>query len=160
MNPLVHFVKLGAAKGLDPSPLFGMKDYLARYPDLVAAGAEPLSHFIEYGRLDKRTFSRPLYFTERLNSDYTPAEVLDGRVLRPEASHSGLLRLRALECGIYSRRSDSGLSERVHERAHSVAFRQLQSAGGSVDRHRRPQGLVEPAFLRALGFWGKCKLFV
>jgi hypothetical protein len=84
MNPLVHFVKVGAAKALDPSPLFGMKDYLARYPDLVAAGAEPLSHFLEYGRLDNRTFSRPLYFTERLNSDYTPAEVSDSRVLRPE----------------------------------------------------------------------------
>jgi len=69
VNPLVHFVKFGAARGLDPHPLFGMKDYLARYPDLIPVGAEPLSHYLEYGQFGNRTFARPLYFTERLETE-------------------------------------------------------------------------------------------
>ena len=56
-----------------------MKDYLARYPDLVPVGAEPLSHYLEYGQFGNRTFSRPLYFTERLDPGFRAAIKLASR---------------------------------------------------------------------------------
>ncbi|WP_232631720.1 hypothetical protein [Methylobacterium sp. Leaf118] len=54
LDPLRHYLREGAARGLDPSPAFSTSLYLARYPDLVAAGVNPLQHFLHHGRAEGR----------------------------------------------------------------------------------------------------------
>jgi hypothetical protein len=46
-DPASHYVHLGAARGLDPSPLFDGAAYLARNP--AAACENPLAHFLRTG---------------------------------------------------------------------------------------------------------------
>ena len=54
LDPLRHYMAVGAAQGLDPSPAFSTSLYLARYPDVVAAGVNPLLHFRNDGRAEGR----------------------------------------------------------------------------------------------------------
>lgn len=54
LDPLRHYGQVGAAQGLDPSPGFSTSLYLARYPDVVAAGINPLLHFRTDGRAEGR----------------------------------------------------------------------------------------------------------
>ncbi|MEH3117923.1 MAG: hypothetical protein PGN25_10120 [Methylorubrum populi] len=54
LDPLRHYLRTGAAAGLDPSPAFSTGLYLARYPDVVAAGINPLLHFRNDGRAEGR----------------------------------------------------------------------------------------------------------
>ena len=49
-NPLVHYLTRGAAAGLRPSPAFDPAWYHAAYPDVAAAGVEPLAHFLRRGK--------------------------------------------------------------------------------------------------------------
>ncbi|MGX5774100.1 hypothetical protein [Methylorubrum zatmanii] len=54
LDPLRHYLQIGVAQGLDPSPAFSTSLYLARYPDVVAAGINPLLHFRNDGRTEGR----------------------------------------------------------------------------------------------------------
>lgn len=54
LDPVRHYLREGAARGLDPSPSFSTSLYLARYPDVVAAGVNPLQHFRNDGRAEGR----------------------------------------------------------------------------------------------------------
>lgn len=54
LDPLRHYLRVGAREGLDPSPAFSTSLYLARYPDVVAAGINPLLHFRNDGRPEGR----------------------------------------------------------------------------------------------------------
>lgn len=54
LDPVRHYLREGAARGLDPSPAFSTALYLARYPDVVAAGVNPLVHFRNDGRAEGR----------------------------------------------------------------------------------------------------------
>jgi len=54
LDPLRHYLRVGAGQGLDPSPAFSTSLYLARYPDVVAAGINPLLHFRNDGRPEGR----------------------------------------------------------------------------------------------------------
>lgn len=51
---LVHYLASGWAAGLRPHPLFDPLWYLERYPDVDAAGFEPLTHFVVAGGVDRR----------------------------------------------------------------------------------------------------------
>jgi GT2 family glycosyltransferase len=53
-------VNHGAAEGRDPSPLFDSDWYLATYPDVAAAGINPLAHFVNHGAAEGRDPS-PLF---------------------------------------------------------------------------------------------------
>ncbi len=44
-----HYVRHGAALGLDPHPLFDTAYYLMRYPDVAARGENPLAHYLAPG---------------------------------------------------------------------------------------------------------------
>jgi hypothetical protein len=46
LNPLVHYVSLGAFEGRDPNPSFNTSDYLIQHPDVKECGIVPLLHFI------------------------------------------------------------------------------------------------------------------
>lgn len=54
VNPLVHYLRHGAAEGRDPNPLFDSDWYLDRYPDVRAAGINPLVHYLRHGAAEGR----------------------------------------------------------------------------------------------------------
>jgi hypothetical protein len=48
-NPLVHFVRVGAALNRSPHPLFDIASYRARYATRIPQGMNPLAHFLMVG---------------------------------------------------------------------------------------------------------------
>lgn len=48
-DPVLHYLRCGAAGHCNPSPLFDTRRYLSRHPEVVAARQNPLVHFIEHG---------------------------------------------------------------------------------------------------------------
>ena len=55
LSPVMHYLKIGAAKGWAPSPGFDSADYAARYKDVSKTGMNPLVHFILFGKAEQRT---------------------------------------------------------------------------------------------------------
>jgi hypothetical protein len=49
IDPLLHFIRSGAAEGRRPNCCFDTEWYLSRHPELAAAGTNPLIHYIEHG---------------------------------------------------------------------------------------------------------------
>lgn len=49
LDPILHYLRHGAAEGRNPHPLFDTDWYLARYPDVRESGINPLVHFLEHG---------------------------------------------------------------------------------------------------------------
>ena len=49
-----HYLTIGWAEGKDPSPFFSTADYLAKNPDVKAAGLNPLLHFEKFGVKENR----------------------------------------------------------------------------------------------------------
>lgn len=47
--PALHFLTEGWKRGFDAGPLFKTNGYLQRYPDVAAAGINPLLHFLRSG---------------------------------------------------------------------------------------------------------------
>jgi 2-polyprenyl-3-methyl-5-hydroxy-6-metoxy-1,4-benzoquinol methylase len=45
INPVKHYVKIGAAEGRDPGPNFSTKGYLIKNPKIYKKGINPLVHF-------------------------------------------------------------------------------------------------------------------
>ena len=54
LDPLRHYLTVGAGNGLDPSPAFSTLMYLMRYPDVAQAGINPLLHYRQDGRSEGR----------------------------------------------------------------------------------------------------------
>lgn len=54
-GPLMHYVRLGAQMGLDPSKQFSTKAYLERNSDVAAAGENALYHYVAYGKSEGRS---------------------------------------------------------------------------------------------------------
>jgi hypothetical protein len=54
VDPISHYLRVGAAAGFDPSPRFSTKEYLALYRDVADAGCNPLVHYLRYGRTEGR----------------------------------------------------------------------------------------------------------
>jgi glycosyltransferase involved in cell wall biosynthesis len=52
-DPVRHYLRTGAALGLDPNPLFSTRYYLARNPD-VAGRVNPLVHYLFHGDAEGR----------------------------------------------------------------------------------------------------------
>ena len=44
-----HYLQFGAAEGRDPDAYFSTKGYLAAYPDVAAAGLNPMLHYEDFG---------------------------------------------------------------------------------------------------------------
>ena len=93
LDPVRHYLRIGAREGLDPHPGFSTSLYLARYPDVVKAGINPLLHFRNDGRAEGREAAPSPIEPNRLRA-------LDGVApehdrLLPEAS-KGRFELRLL----------------------------------------------------------------
>jgi len=52
-----HYLQVGAAGGLSPSPLFDGPWYLQNNADVAAAGLNPLLHYLDSGRSEERPIS-------------------------------------------------------------------------------------------------------
>jgi GT2 family glycosyltransferase len=44
-----HYLRLGASRGFNPSPVFNTEFYLTRYPDVASADMNPLLHYVDHG---------------------------------------------------------------------------------------------------------------
>jgi hypothetical protein len=51
---LLHFLVEGAFQGRQPHPLFAPAFYLRKYPDVAAAGVNPLCHYLKHGAAELR----------------------------------------------------------------------------------------------------------
>jgi hypothetical protein len=49
IDPVMHYLKWGAAEGRDPSPRFDSDSYLDNHPEVFWAGTNPLVHYLERG---------------------------------------------------------------------------------------------------------------
>ena len=62
LDPVIHYLEIGARAGHRPNPLFDGSWYLARYPDVKQAGLNPLGHFLSCGAAEGRD-PMPLFDT-------------------------------------------------------------------------------------------------
>lgn len=46
MSPAEHYVRVGAAEGLEPGPDFSTADYLRGHPEVASSGENPLVHHL------------------------------------------------------------------------------------------------------------------
>lgn len=49
MDPVEHYLRIGALIGRSPGPLFDGPRYLREYPDIAASGKNPLLHYLQHG---------------------------------------------------------------------------------------------------------------
>lgn len=63
-DPVLHFIRCGAALHCQPNPLFDTKWYLSRNPEVSQSKKNPLLHFIEIGA-DERLDPGPLFNTRK-----------------------------------------------------------------------------------------------
>lgn len=57
-DPVLHYLTLGCREGREPNPWFSGNHYLARHPDVAAAGMNPFVHFAIAGASEGRSLVR------------------------------------------------------------------------------------------------------
>lgn len=77
IDPVVHYLKFGAAEGRDPSPLFDSDWYLAQYSDVAQEGLNPLVHYLQFGSTEGRD-PNPLFDSSWYLTQYP--DVAEARV--------------------------------------------------------------------------------
>jgi len=59
VDPLSHYMSVGATEGRDPGPNFSTRVYNAINPDVAKSGINPLLHYVKFGRTEGRKISLP-----------------------------------------------------------------------------------------------------
>lgn len=105
IDPLSHFLEIGAWALNDPCAEFSTRAYLEAAPDVRARGMNPLVHYLKFGLAEGRKVSASHHGTAAF-----------GRVV--SQAHHALERLDAFDAGWYSERYDdvaaSGLTPAEH----------------------------------------------
>jgi lipopolysaccharide biosynthesis protein len=60
-DPILHYLRHGAAEGRDPSAAFSTSSYTIAYPDVAGSGMNPLVHFILIGKAEGRSALTPAH---------------------------------------------------------------------------------------------------
>lgn len=109
IDPLEHYLSSGWKQGFEPSAEFSMRAYLGRNPDLRAAGLNPLVHWVEFGRREKRELPRnpePDYaWLERDRPYPLPDDIVQYELMAGHAYFAGA----GFDFG--QREADSGIAE-------------------------------------------------
>lgn len=58
VDPILHYLRFGAAEKRDPGPKFSTEAYVAAYPDIGELGLNPLLHYVKQGRAEGRIAAR------------------------------------------------------------------------------------------------------
>lgn len=58
-DPVLHYLRQGAALGLDPAPGFSTRYYLEQNPDVAQGGVNPFWHYISHGQAEGRQPQAP-----------------------------------------------------------------------------------------------------
>jgi len=75
IDPVAHFLKVGARTGCNPNPLFDVKYYLHEHPEVIDSKLNSLQHFVVSGSaagLQPNPLFDPLYYLTR-NPDVSAA---------------------------------------------------------------------------------------
>ena len=54
IDPIKHYLEIGADKGFNPNEYFDTKFYIDSYPEIKKAGYNPLVHYIKWGLYEGR----------------------------------------------------------------------------------------------------------
>ena len=73
-DPALHYLDEGYAKGYDPGPDFSTLGYLGYYRDVLAAGVNPLIHYLRSGKKEGRKSKPDAKAAELGLARLTPAE--------------------------------------------------------------------------------------
>lgn len=57
-DAFAHYMEMGWRQGLDPNGWFSSRRYLDMNPDVMAAGANPLAHYVLHGKAEGRPLSQ------------------------------------------------------------------------------------------------------
>ena len=80
MDPIEHFLWLGARLGRNPGPKFDTRLYLNLNEDVAQAGLNPLLHYVRWGKNERRRISG------KLDSEVVHADYLQLKGHRPAVS--------------------------------------------------------------------------
>ena len=87
MDPIEHFLWLGARLGRNPGPKFDTRLYLDLNEDVARAGVNPLLHYVRWGKNERRSVSR------RLNAEVVNAGYLQLKGHRPIGGRRSVLAI-------------------------------------------------------------------
>lgn len=74
LDPVDHFLRIGAKLGRDPGPHFSSRRYLNESPDVARAGINPLYHYLKWGRAEGRpVFGSTQRVVKKKSSSPAPA---------------------------------------------------------------------------------------
>ncbi len=76
IDPLHHFLEVGAAAGRNPNALFDVQYYLQENPEVIESGMNPLQHFVRSGSAQGRKpnpLFDPIYYLNQ-NPDVSASE--------------------------------------------------------------------------------------
>lgn len=85
MDPIAHYIRVGAREGRDPTPGFSTNAYRNRYPEVVRSALTPFGHWVKTGRSKSfvaHPYTLPHFQTmsELLNmTEIETAQMLDDR---------------------------------------------------------------------------------
>src|SRR5690606_20122941 len=70
IDPIKHYLKIGAKELRNPSADFDTKYYLENNPDVEESGINPLVHYIKYGIYEKRDINKEKNSLNKIDASY------------------------------------------------------------------------------------------
>jgi len=147
-SPLLHYMLVGWRQGLNPSPRFDTRFYIARYRDVRESHSNPLTHYMIHGRDEGRLATRSgRIFRESLYPEYAPLPVFGApsgertRLTVVIDEHTprllGVGYMPLLGLAIHTA-AEAGLSLRVLIRSSDITTAEISDALNAVAEGPRP----------------------